>query len=387
MIFRALQKNIEADMFKGKAILLFGARQTGKTTLINQLLKKMQAEVLFLNGDEPDVRTLLSGITSTAFKNIAGEKKIIFIDEAQRIESIGITLKLIVDSFPDLQVIATGSSSLELAGCSNEPLTGRKFIHHLFPLSFGEMRDEHGVIEEKRNLEHRLIYGYYPEVVVSSENPERILRLLTDSYLYKDLLMLEEIHKPSLLTKILRALALQVGSEVSYTEIAQLTGSNKNTVEKYIDLLEKVFVVFSLPALSRNVRNEIKKGRKVYFFDNGVRNAVLGNFQPLPTRTDIGALWENFVISERMKLLSNTMTSANIYFWRTTQQQEIDYIEERNGKLHAIECKWNAAHPARLTLTFSKAYPEHTFHTVTRKNYDEFISRPFVIGNNGLMIQ
>jgi uncharacterized protein len=374
MITRVLQKNIEAEMFKGKAILLFGARQTGKTTLINQLLKNKQSEVLFLSGDEPDIRTLLTDITSSAFKNIAGNKKIIFIDEAQRIENIGLAIKLIVDTFPDMQVIATGSSSLDLAGQSNEPLTGRKFIHHLFPLSFGELCSEHGVIEEKRNLEHRLIFGYYPEVALAKENPERVLRLLADSFLYKDLLMLEEIHKPLLLTKILRALALQIGNEVTYTEIAQLTGSNKNTVEKYIDLLEKVFVVFSLPALSRNVRNEIKKGRKIYFCDNGVRNAVLGNFQPLLTRTDIGPLWENFIIAERMKLLSNAMKHASAHFWRTTQQQEIDFIEERNGVLHAIECKWSGASKAKCPLTFSKAYPGHTFRTITRENFVEFIT-------------
>jgi uncharacterized protein len=373
MIARALQKNIEIDMFKGKAILLFGGRQTGKTTLINQLLKNRHPEVLFLNGDEPDVQTLLTNITSTALKNIAGGKKIIFIDEAQRIDNIGITIKLIVDTFPNIQVIASGSSSLELANRSNEPLTGRKFIHHLFPLSFNEMCNEHGVIEEQRNLEHRLIYGYYPEVVITENNPERILRLLADSFLYKDLLMFEEIKKPVLLSKILRALALQIGNEVSYTEIAQLTGSNKNTVEKYIDLLEKVFVIFSLPAFSRNIRNEIKKGRKVYFYDNGIRNAIIGNFNPLPSRTDVGPLWENFIINERKKVLSNNMISTHIYFWRTTQQQEIDYIEERNGTLHAFECKWNRTRPSKCPVTFSKAYSPGTFDTITRENYVGFI--------------
>jgi uncharacterized protein len=375
MINRTLQKNIETDLFKGKAILLFGGRQTGKTTLVNQLLKDRQAEVLFLNGDEPDIQTLLTNSTSTAIKNILGTKKILFIDEAQRIRDIGITIKRIVDTFLDVQVIATGSSSLELANRSNEPLTGRKFIHHLHPLSFGEMCDEHGLIEEKRYLEHRMVFGYYPEVVISENNPERILRLLADSFLYKDLLMFEEIKKPSLLSKILRALALQIGNEVSYTEIAQLTGSNKNTVEKYIDLLEKVFVVFSLPALSRNVRNEIKKGRKIYFHDNGIRNAILGNFQRIPSRTDTGALWENFIICERLKLLSNTMVNADTYFWRTTQQQEIDYIEDRNGVLHAIECKWSIHRSVKCPLTFSKAYARHTFTTVTPENFDGFIGR------------
>jgi len=373
MIKRTLQKNIESDLFKGKAILLFGGRQTGKTTLINRILKEQQGDAVFLNGDEPDIQALLSNCTSTALKNILGSKKMLFIDEAQRIVSIGITIKLIVDTIPDVQVIATGSSSLELANRSNEPLTGRKYVHHLFPLSFSEMCEEHGILEEKRYLEHRMIFGYYPEVVVTGDNPERILRLLADSFLYKDLLMFEEIKKPSLLSKILRALALQLGSEVSYTEIAQLVGSNKNTVEKYIDLLEKVFVVFSLPAFSRNVRNEIKKGRKVYFYDNGIRNAILGNFQPLSSRTDTGALWENYIISERVKMLSNNMAAASTYFWRTTQQQEIDYIEERNGKLYAVECKWNARKSAKCPLTFRNAYPRHTCKVVTPENYDSFI--------------
>ena len=360
-------------MFKGKAILLFGGRQTGKTTLVNQLLKKRQSETLFLNGDEPDIPSLLNNISSTGIKNIVGDKKIIFIDEAQRIHNIGITIKLVVDNFPDIQVIATGSSSLELANHSNEPLTGRKYVHHLFPLSFGEMRDEYGLIEEKRNLPHRLIFGCYPEIVVSKSNPERLLRLLADSFLYKDLLMFEEIKKPLLLSKILRALALQLGSEVSLSEVAQLAGSNKNTVEKYIDLLEKVFVLFSVPALSRNVRNEIKKGRKIYFYDNGIRNAVIGNFQLPVSRTDMGALWENYIISERKKLLSAETTDTAIYFWRTTQQQEIDFIEERNGTLHAVECKWNPGRTVRFPVTFTKAYPDHSLTTVTPENYEGFI--------------
>ena len=228
MITRAIQKNIEADMFKGKAILLYGGRQTGKTTLLKMLLKNRVPDTLFLNGDEPDVQTLLSDVTSTALKNIAGEKSIVVIDEAQRIPNIGITIKLVVDTFPKMQVIATGSSSLELANRSNEPLTGRKYIHHLFPFGFEELSDEHGLLTEKRNLEHRLLYGSYPEVVVAVKEHERILRLLADSFLYKDLLMFEEIKKPLLLSKILRTLALQIGSEVSFTEIAQLVGSRQS---------------------------------------------------------------------------------------------------------------------------------------------------------------
>ncbi|HEX2958490.1 MAG TPA: ATP-binding protein [Chitinispirillaceae bacterium] len=373
MITRKIAELIKKDMFRGKAILLFGARQTGKTTLINNLIKEHQDDVLFLNGDEPDVRSLLSGVTSSKWKNIIGNKKIVFIDEAQRIENIGISIKLITDQLPDIQVIASGSSSFELANMSNESLTGRKFVHNLFPLSFGELCDSHGLLEETRNLEHRLLYGYYPDVITSGGEEQRILNLLAESYLFKDILILDGIKKPSILMKVLKSLALQVGSEVSFSEIAQLAGSNKNTVEKYVDLLEKVFVVFSLPALNRNVRNELKKGKKIYFYDNGIRNAIIGNFQSVSTRSDIGALWENFCISERVKHTSNNNIYCYKYFWRTTQQQEIDYVEERDGVLHAFEFKWNSLRKSHFPQTFTKAYPEHTVSVINPSNIDSFL--------------
>ncbi len=373
MISRKIAELIKKDMFRGKAILLFGARQTGKTTLINNLIKEYQDSVLFLNGDEPDVRTLLSGVTSSKWRNIIGNKKIVFIDEAQRIENIGISIKLITDQLPDIQVIASGSSSFELANMSNEPLTGRKFVHNLFPFSFGELCDSHGLLEETRNLEHRLLYGYYPDVITSRGEEQRILNLLAESYLFKDILILDGVKKPSILMKVLKSLALQVGSEVSFSEIAQLVDSNRNTVEKYIDLLEKVFVIFSLPALSRNVRNELKKGKKFYFYDNGIRNAIIGNFQSVSTRSDIGALWENFCISERVKHSSNNNLYCDKYFWRTTQQQEIDYIEDRDGILHAFEFKWNSVKKNHFPQTFTKAYPEHTVSVVNPSNIDNFL--------------
>ncbi|KMQ51309.1 Prokaryotic ATPase [Chitinispirillum alkaliphilum] len=373
MIERTIKAQIESDMFRGKAILLYGARQTGKSTLIGELLKDRSDEVLFLNGDDHDIRVMLSEVTSTKWKNIIGKKRIVFIDEAQRIENIGLAIKIITDQLPGIQVIATGSSTFELANRLNEPLTGRKYVYYLPPFSFAELCSEYGLIEEKRSLENRLVFGSYPEVVVSGGEEERVLKLLADSFLFKDILMLEDIKKPSLLMKILRALALQLGSEVSYAEIAQLVGSNKNTVEKYIDLLEKVFVVYTLPALSRNVRNELKKGKKVYFCDNGIRNAVTGNFQPVSTRTDVGALWENYIIGERIKYLSNQGLNAGKHFWRTTQKQEIDYIEERNGVLRAFEFKWNRTKKATFPLTFRKAYPEHELFTVTPENYAEFL--------------
>jgi predicted AAA+ superfamily ATPase len=374
MVYRKIADLIKKDMFRGKAILLYGARQTGKTTLIRTLLKEYQDGVLFLNGDEPDVRELLAGVTSSKWKNIIGNKNIVFIDEAQRVENIGIAIKLITDQLPGIQVIATGSSSFELANRSNEPLTGRKFVYHLHPFSFCELTETHGLLEEKRNLEQRLLFGYYPEVITTGGDEQRILKLLAESFLFKDLLMLEEIKKPLILMKILKALALQIGNEVSFTEIAQLVGSNKNTVEKYIDLLEKVFVIFTLPALNRNVRNELKKGKKIYFYDNGIRNAIIGNFQPVNSRTDTGALWENFCISERLKLISNSSTSFDKFFWRTTQQQEIDYVEERGGVFHAFEFKLNPLKKGHVPLTFSRSYPQHSSSIINPDTIDDFLT-------------
>ena len=269
--------------------------------------------------------------------------------------------------------IATGSSSFELANNIKEPLTGRKFEFTLYPLSFGEMVDYHGVLTEKRLLEHRLIYGYYPDIAMNMGMEKKLLKSLASSFLYKDLLTLETINKPVLLEKILSALALQIGNEVSYNELAQLLNSDKETIEKYIDLLEKTGVIFRLGALSRNVRNEIKRGRKIYFFDNGIRNAVLGNFSPIPMRTDKGSLWENFLVSERFKHLGNHEIDVKAWFWRTTQQQEMDYVEEWENKLYAYEFKWNPQKKAHLSKTFSNAYPKHEFKVIHPENFHEFV--------------
>ncbi|MEK6481410.1 ATP-binding protein [Catalinimonas sp. 4WD22] len=299
--------------------------------------------------------------------------KIVVIDEVQRISDIGITLKLFTDQIKGVQVIATGSSALELAANINEPLTGRKFKFMLFPLSFSEMVSHHGWLEERRLIEHRLIYGYYPDIVTSPGQEKKLLKLLADSYLYKDLLTLGQLNKPTLLEKIVSALALQVGSEVSYHELGQWVAAENKTVERYIDLLEKAYVVFRLPAYSRNVRNEIKKGKKIYFYDNGIRNAVIGNFSRLSGRTDIGALWENFLMSERLKFLHYHDIEAKSYFWRTTQQQEIDYLEVTEGKLYAYEFKWNPKAKVQFPKTFLNAYPEHETYSINQENVDEFI--------------
>jgi len=374
-INRKISLVLTQNLFQGKVILLLGSRQTGKTTLLQQLLQQLDKKVLFLNGDEADVRAMLTDTTSSQLKLLVGEHEVVFLDEAQRIPNIGLCLKLFADQLPHLQVIATGSSSFELANQLNEPLTGRKWEHHLYPISFEEMVSHHGWLEEKRLLNHRLIYGYYPEIVSHPNNVQARLKELSGSYLYKDLLMLEGIKKPAVLEKILKALALQLGNEVSYQELAQLVGVNPNTVEKYIDLLEKAFVIFRLTAFSRNVRNEIKKGRKIYFFDNGIRNAILGNFNPLDLRTDTGALWENFLVSERLKYLSNSQQQADMYFWRTTQQQEIDYLEEQAGQLHAWEFKWNPKAKAKFSKTFTQAYPDCPTTVVSPENFEAFVMR------------
>ncbi len=375
IIIRSVAGRIQQRLFQGKAIILMGPRQSGKTTLVKQVLGDVGEKSMFLNADEPDVRELLEHCTSARLRMIFGDNRIVCIDEAQRIANIGITLKLITDEIKEIQVIATGSSALELNSSIVEPLTGRKFEFELYPFAFAELTSHYGLIEERRYLEQRLIYGSYPEVVTTPRQAEELIRLLAGSYLYKDLLALDGLKKPKLLDKIVRALALQLGSEVSYHEVAQLVGADSHTVERYIDLLEKAYVVYVVPAYSGNVRNEIKKGKKIYFWDNGVRNAIIGNMLPVNSRTDIGALWENYLMSERRKLLSNKGRTCRGYFWRTTQQQEIDYIEEHNQMLSAFEFKWNLKKgKVRFPGTFTKAYPLAKTTVVTSADYDHFLT-------------
>lgn len=374
MITRRIEQSIKERLFKGKAIIIFGARQVGKTSMVRKITEELQKKTLWLNCDESDVREILTNTTSGRLRALFGDNQLVVIDEAQRVQNIGITLKLITDEIKEVQLIATGSSAFELADSIKEPLTGRKYEFFLHPITFEEMLTHTNQLSEKRLLEHRLIFGYYPEIVSNQGNEAELLKLLAGSYLYKDLLMLEGIKKPILLEKILRALALQLGNEISYQEIGQLVQAKGETVEKYIALLEQVYIVFQLNAYSKNVRNEIKKGKKVYFWDNGIRNAVLGNYNLLQSRTDVGALWENFLISERRKMLENLGQIHSSWFWRTTQQQEIDYIEEINGKQFAYEIKWNNS-KARFPITFTKAYPQCETNLVNKNNYDDFISR------------
>ena len=373
MIKRVLLKKLEDLLYKGKALLLFGARQVGKTTVLEQLVKSRKESVLLINGDEPDIREIFQSITSTQLKNYLGQTKLLIIDEAQRIENIGLTLKLITDQLKDIQVIATGSSTFEMINKMNEPLTGRKFEFTMYPLSFAELVNHHGLLEEKRHLEQRMIFGSYPEIVQSNLSKEKLLSLIADSYLYKDLLMLETVKRPKLLEKLLKALALQVGSEVSFNEIGQLVGADKGTVEKYIQLFEQTFIVFQIPSYSKNIRNELRKSKKIYFYDNGIRNAVIGNFNDISKRSDTGQLWENYLIAERIKHNAYAEHRVSTFFWRTTQQQEIDLIEEDNNQLTAFEFKWNKKAKAKISKTFTNAYPNSKTQLVTPANYEEFL--------------
>lgn len=372
MIERILQKPIQDKIFKGKAIILTGARQIGKTTLLKSIIENRD-DILWLNGDEVDVQQLFSSVSATRLKAVFGTKKLIVIDEAQRIEDIGLRLKLITDSIPEIQVIATGSSAFELANKVNEPLTGRKWEYRMFPLSFSEMVNHHGLLEEKRLIPHRMIYGYYPEVVNNQGEEVKILKLLSDSYLYKDILAWEQIQKPDKLLKLLQALAFQIGSQVSYNELGQLCGLDSKTVEKYIILLEQTYVIFRLNSFSRNLRNELKSSKKIYFYDNGIRNAVLANFNQIESRADVGALWENFIISERIKHLNYSEKWVNYWYWRTKEQKEIDWVEDSNGKLSVYEFKWNPTAKSKTPKLFLETYPNSEFKTIHQDNFEDFL--------------
>lgn len=372
MIGRLLYKTIENKLFVGKVIILTGARQVGKTTLLKQLLRQKEG-VLWLNGDELQVQNLFANASADRLLSEFSNSKIVILDEAQRIENIGLRLKLIADSDSEVQVIATGSSAFKLANKVNEPLTGRKWEYQMFPLSFGEMVAHHGKLKEMRMLPRRIIYGYYPEVVTNDGNEVEILKLLTDAYLYKDILSWESIKHPDKLQTLLRALAYQVGSQVSYNELSQMCSMDSKTVERYINLLEQCYIIFRLPSFSRNLRHELKSSRKIYFYDNGIRNALIADYRAPEVRQDIGALWENFVIAERMKSNEYYHRWVNRYFWRTKQQQEIDYLEESGGKLHAYEMKWNPRAKASITKTFTEAYPNSEFQVIKPDNIADFL--------------
>lgn len=353
---------------------MIGARQVGKSTLFKLILEKQDYKALQLNCDEPEVRDMLSNINTAELRLLIADNRIVVIDEAQRVENIGMTLKLITDNFPEVQLLVTGSSSFELQDKLNEPLTGRKYEYHLYPISTAELMASNGLLGVKQTLEQRLVYGSYPDILNHADDAKELLMNLAGSYLYKDLLTLESVRRPVLLGKLLTALALQVCSEVSYNELAQTVGTDNKTIEKYIDLLEKCYIVFRLNGFNRNLRSELKKSKKIYFFDNGIRNAILQNFAPLSLRQDAGALWENFIISERIKRNHYLGRNVNSYFWRTTQQQEIDYVEECDGQFSIFEMKWNPRRAnTQFPSSFLTAYDVKEKAVVTPENWIEWV--------------
>lgn len=373
-IKRALQPTVDNHMFSGKAIVILGARQVGKSTMLESIVRHLDETSVMLNCDDPDTREMLTDITSLNLKLLIGDAKVIMIDEAQRVENIGIVLKRIVDQYRDVKLLVSGSSSLQLRTSINKPLTGRKYEYIMYPIATSELYKTLGLLPTQQLLNTRLIFGSYPDIITHINEAKELLKILTDSYLYKDILEMGDIRKPVVLKKLLIALALKTGSEVSYNEVAQTIGSDPKTVEKYIDLLEKSFVIYILTGLSRNLRNELKKSKKIYFYDNGIRNAILQNFAPVELRNDMGALWKNFFITERMKFNAYNNRFVNYYFWRTTSKQEIDLIEETDGKFYIFEMKWNPSKSnVALPESFIEAYKPVETNVVTPENYLNFL--------------
>jgi len=373
IIKRDIKERIESLLFRGRIIIIYGARQVGKTTLIKEIQKKFDKNSIYFNCDEPDIREAFTNRTSTELKNLIGNKKLLFIDEAQRVRNIGITLKLINDNFKETQIIATGSSSFDLSNEVSEPLTGRKFEFIIYPFSINELMEIYSSTEIDRLLETRILKGMYPDVVLQEENSNLILKDITKSYLYRDVLQYQNIKNPDILNRLLQALALQIGNEVSYNELGNLISIDKKTVANYIELLEKSFIIFRLSPFNRNLRSELTKLRKIYFIDTGIRNALINNFNSLKLRNDTGNLWENFLISERIKINNNKGYEVNTYFWRTHQQHEIDYLEETAGKLKAFEIKWGKFKHGKGKNLFIKTYTESEFELINNKNYKNFI--------------
>lgn len=376
MIYRYIEPFIleHLSTVSPKLLLLLGPRQTGKTTLIKKVTGQIAGKTLSLTGDDPTVRTRLTDVGIEGLRPLLEGYDLLVLDEAQRIRNIGITLKLMADHFPRTRVVATGSSSFELANQINEPLTGRKVEFYLYPVCWQEWSDHVGVFAAESGLEQRLLYGMYPEVLMQPGHEKEVLAGLASDNLYRDLLSFAPIRKPELLVQLLQALALQVGSEVSYNELSNLLKIDKQTVSNYIAALEQAYVIFRLGPLSRNLRNEIASTRKIYFYDNGIRNALIGNFSPLALRTDKGALWENFLVSERQKRNRYARRHfVNAYFWRTKQGQEIDYLEESDGRIAAFEIKWQTKRLPKIPAAFAQAYPEHDFQVLTPDNLGSFL--------------
>jgi predicted AAA+ superfamily ATPase len=363
------------DLHK-KIVIIYGARQVGKTTLVKGLLERFQGKAEYFNCDYLQVQTLFSWENAGNLANVVKNLDLIVLDEAQRIRNIGVVLKILHDEFSHLQVIATGSSSFELANQVNEPLTGRKIIYRLYPLSFGELSNKATFIEKGSIVNRALRFGMYPSVFLQDDGQAREnLNEITSSYLFKDILVFQQLKKPELLHDLLKMLAFQVSNEVSYSELAGKLRIDQTVVQRYIQLLEDSFIIFRLPALKKNLRNEIGKTRKIFFWDLGIRNALIQQFNTLENRDDQGALWENFCISERLKKLHyQGMDQVKTWFWRTYAQKEIDYVEEVENSFHAFEIKWSQRKALKSPNDFLTAYPNASFEVINRDNYEGFIS-------------
>jgi predicted AAA+ superfamily ATPase len=370
MITRTITQNLIADCDNKKAIVVIGPRQVGKTTLIQKIVEGKKT--LFLNGDDPQTRLQLATANFQFLLQLVTDYDTIVIDEAQRIENVGVAVKMLIDAKLNKQFILTGSSSLDLGNKINEPLTGRKWEHQLFPLSWSEIKNHYSFANAYARLEEFLIYGMYPEVVTEANKQKRLLQL-SGSYLYQDILELVNIKKPDLLMKLLNALALQLGGEVSYNELAKILGVDRMTVINYIDLLEKVYVIFRLHPFSTNQRNEVTAKPKIYFYDNGIRNAIIGQFNPLQSRQDVGALFENFFISEKMKQLNYKGFYGKTHYWRNMQQAEIDFIEINEGEILAYEIKYNPNKKVNFTKSFTEKYHPKETLVVNKDNFWEYL--------------
>lgn len=371
-ISRTIFNQVETQLFKGKVLIIYGARRTGKTTLVKMLLSKYPGKSAYINCELQEYKEALSTTNSALLAEFIGNRTLIIFDEAQHIQNIGLALKVLVDTFPQVQFIATGSSSFELSGMVAEPLTGRSRQYLMLPFSLEEVGHTLDPIQIKANLPNFLKFGLYPQVF-TSVGVEKIEELaeISSNYLYKDLFQFEQIKKPDLLFKLLSAIALQTGSESTLNELAQLTGTNVHTVKRYLELLEKTFVIFRLNSFSRNLRKELAKSQKIYFYDVGIRNAVIRNFNEMPLRNDVGGLWENFCIAERLKFNRNSRRMVNNYFWRTYDQKEIDYIEEKDGMLHCFEFKYAEDGKGKMPAEFQENYPNSSFKVITPANFFE----------------
>lgn len=373
-INRLLQDKILESLTPNKAVLIFGARRVGKTVMMRQIVDSYSGRTMMLNGEDFDTLDLLQNRSVANYRHLLNGIDLLAIDEAQNIPQIGSVLKLIVDEVPGISVLASGSSSFDLLNKTGEPLVGRSTQFLLTPFSQREIAQRETVFETRQNFESRLIYGSYPEVVMmdSYERKMDYLRDIVGAYLLKDILVIDGLKNSNKMRNLLRLIAFQLGSEVSYEELGKQLGMSKTTVEKYLDLLEKVFVIYRLGAYSRNLRKEVTKAGKWYFYDNGVRNAIIGAFSPLSVRQDVGALWENYIIGERRKLNFNNLLHKEFYFWRTYDKQEIDLIEESPDGMSAFEFKWGNKMPAAPKV-FSQAYPDAVYHVVNKENYMDFV--------------